>query len=159
MLVSDRFLKQLKRIRRRTAAGPDGGVPERAVPEDRVIAEVREAFFDALGPQPEGLKHDIFNHYVKAYYDRPESGRGRFLDAAEGLCPVIDLFRREYGDASRGVEAGREPDGERDPYDADQGLSDEELDFLKIVVDAYAVDIDIDVVTDIMKLLLARGRI
>ena len=35
MLVSDRFLKQLKRIRRRTAAGPDGGVPE-----DRVIAEV-----------------------------------------------------------------------------------------------------------------------
>ncbi len=158
MLVSDRFLKQLKRIRRRTTAGAEGGVPERAVPEggvpeDRVIAEIREAFFDAMGPQPEGLKHDIFNHYVKAYYDRPESDRGRFLDAAEGLCPVIDLFRREYGDTGRDLDTGR------DPRDADQGLSDEDLDFLKIVVDAYAVDIDIDVVADIMKLLLARGRI
>ena len=121
---------------------PDAGlevVHQESLTGNRVTAEIREAFFRALEGQPQGLKHDIFNHYVQVYYDGP--GRaGSFLDAAEGLLPVVDIFHRDFSAE-------------------DESLSDAELDFLRTVVDSYAAEIDLELVTDVMNLLLARGRL
>ena len=140
MFVSDRYLKNLRRVRK--------NAHEKA--EAQIIAEVREAFFHYLGPQPKALMHDLFNYLVDRYYSdnkggykapkaagAPKSDASLFLAYADGLSGVVDLFNQEY--------------------DENNPLSREVLSAIGPVVSAHADEMDLDLVSSIMGLLLAEG--
>jgi hypothetical protein len=131
MFVSERFYKQLSKIRKNSPGKP----------EERLVAEVREVFFAALRDLPENMMHDLFNFYVALHYEKKDQDKDRDVYGfADHLGAVIDLFNREYDEANG-------------------PLSQQEWLTVKELSDEYAEEIDLETLTYIMNLLLSAGYI
>jgi hypothetical protein len=104
--------------------------------EDRQAALIRDSFFSAASAVPEECRHQLFNNLVEQYQD--EKQELSFLIRALGDC--IDLFRMEY-------------DKENDP------LPDETWDVIRECVRRCAAEMDMSVVSYIMKLMVSSHRI
>ncbi|MFP4382663.1 MAG: hypothetical protein ACLFST_04690 [Spirochaetia bacterium] len=108
----------------------------REKPVDQQIALIRDSFFSAASAVPEECRHRLFNSLVEQYHD--EKQELTFLIRALG--DVIDLFRSEY-------------DTENDP------LPEETWGVIRECVRRCAADMDMTVVSYIMKLMVSTHRI
>jgi hypothetical protein len=109
----------------------------REKPEDELIAMVRKNFFSAASEVPEECRHQIFNHFVNRYLE--QRADNKLHNMIRSLGEVVDLFRKEY-------------DERNDP------LEDEDWEVIRNCVKECAGDMDMSVVTYIMKLLVSTHR-
>ncbi|TVQ41113.1 MAG: hypothetical protein EA384_01180 [Spirochaetaceae bacterium] len=129
MYGSERFRRRLLKIPR---THPD------ASPEQRVDL-ARSGFAGCLSGFPEGLVDDLFEYFhdknaplLQANATLPEYG--------ERMGALLDLFLLDY-------------DVQGDP------LPREDWEFIRDSIDAFAVDMDMDVVNYVMALIVEKGAL
>lgn len=105
--------------------------------EQRRIDEIREAFSASLSSLPEPMRAELFDHFSGKYRADESSYT---VDDAIFLGDVIDLFTGTYDD-------------ERDPLDR------EDWDFVKDIIDENALELDMDTINYVMKLVVDKGAI
>jgi hypothetical protein len=105
--------------------------------EQRRIDEIRDAFSASLSSLPESMRAELFDHFSSKYRADESSYT---VDDAVFLGDVIDLFTGGYDD-------------ERDPLDAD------DWDFVKDIIDENALELDMDTINYVMKLVVDKGAI
>jgi hypothetical protein len=105
--------------------------------EQRRINEIRDAFSASLSSLPEPMRAELFDHFSSKYRADESSYT---IDDAIFLGDVIDLFTGAYDD-------------ERDPLDAD------DWDFVKDIIDENALELDMDTINYVMKLVVDKGAI
>jgi len=119
-----------KRLRKIDSSVDRGG-------EQRRIDEIRDAFSASLSALPEPMRAELFDHFSSKYRADESSYT---VDDAIFLGDVIDLFTGAYDD-------------ERDPLDAD------DWDFVKDIIDENALELDMDTINYVMKLVVDKGAI
>jgi hypothetical protein len=129
MYASNIYSKKLKAIRKKTDE----------VPEEQLMARVRDAFFSAMGNLPDRMKHDLFNSCVERYVSEKDRYKS-FFEMAYYLGRLVDLFDRQYDDVNYPLE---EADWE----------------IIRILVDENAGEMDIETVQYIMNVLLSKGML
>jgi hypothetical protein len=117
-----------KRLRKLDNGGP-------AAPAEQREAEIREAFLSALPGLPEPMQAELFDFFSRKYRAEPDVYT---VDDAFFLGEVIDLFAGDY-------------DEQADPLDS------EDWDFLKDIIDENAVELDMQLVNYVMKLVVDKG--
>lgn len=105
--------------------------------EDRVVEEVRSAFEHSLSFLPEPMQAELFDFFSRKYRADASSYT---VDDALFLGEVIDLFTGEY-------------DEEKDPFDS------EDWDFVKDSIDENALELDMQIVNYVMKLVVDKGAL
>lgn len=105
--------------------------------EDRVVEEVRSAFEHSLSFLPEPMQAELFDFFSRKYRADASSYT---VDDALFLGEVIDLFTGEYDD-------------EKDPFDS------EDWDFVKDSIDENALELDMQIVNYVMKLVVDKGAL
>ena len=103
---------------------------------DQIINEIDAAFSRAMRGYPAPLVEDLKAHYLDTLDadDRPA-----LFALAYHLADVVDLFGGDLADPGM--------------------LSDEELLYIKEVVNDFALDMDMSTVEYVMKLVVSRGLI
>ncbi len=129
MYVSDRYLKKVRKIRQNSQGKPD----------ERILAEIREAFLVQFGHLPVNMRHDLFNAFVELYYGGESPYRDVF-EFSEHLSAVVDLYNREFDDPNA-------------------KMSEREWISVKNLTDEFAEELDIDTLTYVMNQLLSEGYI
>jgi hypothetical protein len=129
MYISDRYLKQVRKIRRNSQDKS----------EERLLAEIREAFLVQFNQLPANMRHDLFNAFVEIYFDSDTRFRDVF-EFAEHLGALIDLYNREFDDPNR-------------------KMTDQEWMVVKNLTDDFAEELDIETLTYVMNQLLSGGYI
>ena len=94
------------------------------------FSELERRFLRYLPGVPQELGQELFSHC----YARWEEGSGELI-----FGDVLDLMQQQY-------------DEENDP------LSKEDWETIREIVSTYAVDLDMDLVTYIMQLVVERGH-
>lgn len=105
--------------------------------EQQRVDAIRDAFSASLSSLPEPMRAELFD-YFSSKYRADESGYT--VEDAIFLGDVIDLFTGAYDD-------------ERDPLDAD------DWDFVKDIIDENALELDMDTINYVMKLVVDKGAI
>ncbi|MFP4566695.1 MAG: hypothetical protein ACLFNX_09355 [Spirochaetaceae bacterium] len=103
----------------------------------RRIDEIRGAFSASLSFLPEPMRAELFDHFSAKYRAEASSYT---VDDALFLGDVIDLFSGAYDD-------------EQDPLDA------EDWDFVKDIIDENALELDMDTINYVMKLVVDKGAL
>ncbi|MDC7124769.1 MAG: hypothetical protein PQJ46_04335 [Spirochaetales bacterium] len=107
---------------------------KKAKKEEVSLSELRFLFFSFLKVLPEDLQWDIFNFY----FDNLEDNDSIFMEKAEHLSVLIDLFEGEY-----------------DENKID--LTDEELEYISEGVNDYAMQLSDELIMNVMRAAVARG--
>lgn len=99
---------------------------------------LRELFFSCLPEMPEPMRFDLFNYFWEKY---TPSGRGRssYTPLLDVFGYIVELFDGEYVD------------------DDEYRLGDEDLNFVKDTVSDFALDLDQEFVSFVMKIAVSRG--
>jgi len=105
--------------------------------EDRIVEEVRSAFEHSLSFLPGPMQAELFDFFSRKYRADAASYT---VDDALFLGEVIDLFTGEY-------------DEEKDPLDS------EDWDFVKDSIDENALELDMQLVNYVMKLVVDKGAL
>jgi hypothetical protein len=104
---------------------------------DRFIGDVQAAFASTLAFLPEPMQAELFDYFAGKY----RAVEDRYtVDDALFLGEVVDLFTGEY-------------DEESDPLD------DEDWDFVKDVIDENALELDMETMNYVMKLVVDKGAL
>jgi len=119
-----------KKLRKIAAADKDAT-------EQKLLDDVRSAFDDSLPFLPEPMQAELFDFFSHKYRGDTE---GFEIDDALFLGEVIDLFTGAYNE-------------ETDPLDA------EDWDFVKDVIDENALELDMQLVNYVMKLVVDKGAL
>jgi hypothetical protein len=129
LYVSDRYLKKVRKIRQNSQGKP----------EERILAETREAFLVQFGHLPLNMKHDLFNAFVELYVSG-ESPYPDVFEFAQHLSALVDLYNREFDDPNI-------------------KMSEKEWIAVKNLTDEFAEELDIETLTYVMNQLLSGGYI
>lgn len=105
--------------------------------EEQLIEEVRSAFESSLSFLPGPMQAELFDFFSRKYRADTASYT---VDDALFLGEVIDLFTGEY-------------DEEKDPFDR------EDWDFVKDSIDENALELDMQLVNYVMKLVVDKGAL
>jgi hypothetical protein len=124
MFVSERFLGRLAKLRKQ----------HREAPRDEQIELVREAFLSMMSGLPERMPEDVFELITDRISER-STGDDVFIDEAKYLADVADLFAHQY-------------DEENDPIHPD------DWELIGDIVNDYALDLDMETVNYVMKLVV-----
>ena len=103
------------------------------------VREVQSAFEEAMGNVPDQLPEAIYLYFLDSF-NQAELPEEKFVEYSYRLGPYIDIFWRRY-------------DEKEDP------LSEEEWVFLKEAVSDAAGEMDLDLLTYIMQIILDKGLI
>jgi hypothetical protein len=106
---------------------------------DRTVEAVRGAFEQAMGKIPEGLCRAIFLRFLDAF-NRSGKPETDFAEFACSLGSWIDLFWMDY-------DGGERP------------LTDADWVFLREETSAFAGELDLDILTYIMRQIMSHGKI
>jgi hypothetical protein len=106
---------------------------------DVTVEAVRGAFTQAVGKVPEYLCEAVFLRFLDTF-NRSGKAETDFVTEAYSLGRYIDLFWMDYSDA-------------------DGSFSPEEWGFLRDEVSASAGELDLDILTYIMRQVLEHGAI
>jgi hypothetical protein len=117
-----------KRLRKLSSRGAPQGYEE-------FLDTVRSAFGTSLSFLPEPMQAELFDYFSRKYRAEEEAYT---VDDAFFLGEVIDLFTGDY-------------DEESDPLDT------EDWDFVKDVIDENALELDMQLVNYVMKLVVDKG--
>ena len=117
-----------KKLRKLTSRG----APQE---QEQFLDDVRSAFGTSLVFLPEPMQAELFDYFSGKY--RAEEGVYT-VDDALFLGEVIDLFTGDYNEES-------------DPLDS------EDWDFVKDVIDENAIELDMQLVNYVMKLVVDKG--
>lgn len=101
----------------------------------QVLDDVRSAFDSSLSSLPEPMRAELFDFFAGKY--RAEADVYRFDDAVF-LGEIIDLFTGEYND-------------ETDPLDT------EDWEFIKDIIDENALELDMELINYVMRLIVEKG--
>ena len=129
MYGSERFRRRLLKLPR---SHPD------ATPQERIDL-ARSGFAGCLTGFPEGLVEDLFDYFHDKNAPLLQAD-GTLPEYSERMGAMLDLFLLNY-------------DNEGDP------LSREDWQFVRDSIDAFAVDMDMDVVNYVMALILEKGAL
>lgn len=124
MFVSERFLARLAKLRK----------TRREAPHDEQVELVRGAFLGMMTGLPGQMSREIFELVVDRIEERSDHG-SFFLDEARYLADVADLFALQY-------------DEEHDPIHPD------DWSLIGDIVNDYALDLDMQTVNYVMKLVV-----
>ena len=126
MTLSERFLSNLNKLKRNLHGE---GL-------ETTVEAVRSAFTQAMAGLPEGMIEELYLNFLDSFgkTGRPEA---EFMDHAERLGLFVDLFHQELDERSFGA-------------------SPEELRFIRDLVNSYADELDMNMVTAIMTLLIDK---
>ncbi|MDR3200802.1 MAG: hypothetical protein LBT68_05025 [Spirochaetales bacterium] len=103
------------------------------------VEAVRAAFTQAVGTVPHSLSEAIFLRFLDAF-NRSGKPEEAFAETAYSLGPYIDLFWMDYAEEGRPLEKA-------------------DWVFLRDEVSAAAGDLDLDILTYIMRQILEHGAI
>jgi len=103
--------------------------------QQEVLDEVRSAFDNSLSSLPEPMRAELFDFFSQKYRADPETYS---FDDALFLGEVIDLFTSEYND-------------ETDPLD------NEDWEFVKDIIDENALELDMELINYVMKIIVDKG--
>ncbi len=105
--------------------------------QDKSYAEnVRRAFRAALRDLPSAFVEDVLDFYSTIY----TGPKNDFSKTAEHLVFVIELFTGSYDDGNDAFE-------------------DAEWDFFRDIIDEHAGELSMDLVTEVMQLILSKGKL
>lgn len=104
---------------------------------ERFLDDVQAAFASTLPFLPEPMQAELFDFFSRKYRADEEHYT---LDDALFLGEIVDLFTGEYNE-------------ETDPLD------DEDWDFVRDVIDENALELDMQTVNYVMKLVVDKGAI
>lgn len=124
MFVSQRFLGRLAKLRKE----------HRTDPLDRQLELVHEAFRGMITGLPEAMVEEVYELITDRILERAEDG-AIFIDEAEYLADVADLLTLQY-------------DEENDP------LHPDDWELIGDLVNDYALDLDMETVNYVMKLVV-----
>ena len=127
MAISDRFSRHLNKIRKETGFQFNTSS----------LTQVRNSFLFNIGDIPEELKVEIYEYFLDQYGENGEDEQTTIDVLAEKLRAVVELFNFELND--------------------DDVLNDDDWDFIKETVSDYALDLDDDTLTYIMRFVVERG--
>ncbi len=103
------------------------------------VREVQSAFEEAMGNVTDQLPEAIYLHFLDSF-NQEELPEEKFVEYSYRLGPYIDIVWKRY-------------DEKEDP------LSEEEWAFLKEAVSDAAGEMDLDLLTYIMQIILDKGLI
>ena len=124
MFVSQRFLGRLAKLRKE----------HRTDPLDRQMELVHEAFHGMITGLPETMVEEAYELVTDRILERAEEG-AVFIDEAKYLADVADLLTLQY-------------DEEHDP------LHPDDWELIGDLVNDYALDLDMETVNYVMKLVV-----
>ena len=126
MAQSDRFRSQMRLVWK-SRRGNDA---------DDLLESIRGAVFPCLSRIPEEMRYDLFRYFVDTYAPNIEQeGAADALIDALGL--LVSLLDEDY-------------------IDADDGLTDSDLAYIRDSVSDFALELDQDLLTYIMRIAVAR---
>ncbi len=103
---------------------------------EQILTEIDLAFTRAMRGNPPPLVEDLKARYL----DTVDTGDcDTLFTVGYHLADVVDLFSRDLDNSA--------------------GFSDEELDYIKELINDFAVDMDISTVEHVMRLVVSRGLI
>lgn len=127
MAGSDRFAKHLKKIRKETGFQYTTSS----------LDQLQKSFAISIGDIPEELKTEVYEYFFDQYGEL--LNRRQTIDMlAEKLRSIVELFTFEFDSD-------------------DDSLSDDDWDFIKETVSDYALDLDDQTLTYIMRFVVERG--
>ena len=129
MFQSERFLGRLSKLRKE----------HRNASHDEQVELVRPAFTGTLPPLPGSMVDEVFDLFAERIVERHGTD-GVFFDDARYLADVADLLSGQY-------------DEQNDPLERD------DWSVVGDVVNDYALDLDMGLVTYVMKLVVDHGGI
>jgi hypothetical protein len=100
------------------------------------LEQVRKSFLFNIGDVPDELKVEMYEYFIEQYGENGEDRR-TIDELAEKLRAVVELFNFELND--------------------EEALSDDDWDFIKETVSDYALDLDDETLTYIMRFVVERG--
>lgn len=102
-------------------------------PDPNVVLILREEFERAINHLPSKMTEDIGDYF----FDFVITEYSQLIEEVEKLLPIIDLLNNQWDE------------------DCDD-LSDEELIYISELVNEFATVLDMDFVTDIMRIIIKR---
>jgi hypothetical protein len=104
---------------------------EKELSSDGMLLEMQRSFFNCMNDYPDTLKYDLFNYFSSEYEGR---------EAADLLSRVVELFEMDY-----------------EIYD--EIFTPADWDLIREAVSDCAIEIDQNVLTYVMKLIVSKGII
>ncbi len=129
MNLSDRFSSQVLKIEKKN----------RNLGEKESTEALKQTFFSHIKSLPEELKYDFFEYFYDQF-EREENPKYGFYEFSSKLRSIIELFNFEF-------------DPKEDNY-----IMNEDWDFIKETVSDYALDLDDQTLTYIMRFVVEKGR-